>query len=368
MKQKLNPLPIPLMLTVLLSLLAALWAGLIRVGWALPPLQPMLPALHGPLMVSGFLGTLISLERAVALRRPWAFIGPLFSGLGSLWLIIGLPLLVGQWLLLLGSVGLTAVFIYIIRQQTASYTITMGLGAICWLVGNGLWLGGWPIFRIVYWWAGFLVLTIVGERLELSRVARLSSRAIRLFVGAVAIFVAGLLTVLVWGSAGTRLIGLGLIALAIWLGLFDIARKTVRRSGLTRYIAVNLLLGYGWLMIAGITALLLGQAVAGPRYDFMLHAVFVGFVFGMIFAHAPIILPAILPIQLPFHPILYGPTILLHAALLLRALGDIGAWPSVRAWGALLNAAAILWFFGQVIYLVATNPVSNNFFRQDLQD
>lgn len=365
MKQKLNPLQLPLMLIVLLSLLAALWAGLIRVGWTLPPLQPLLPALHGPLMVSGFLGTLISLERAVALKRPFAFLGPLFSGLGSLWLIVGLPMLVGQWLLLLGSVGLTAVFVYIVRKHPASYTITMGLGSVSWLVANGLWLDGWPIFRIVYWWAGFLILTIVGERLELSRVARLSRRAIRLFVWAVVIFVAGLLTVLIWGSAGTRIIGLGLIALAIWLSAFDIARKTVRLTGLTRYIAVNLLMGYGWLFVGGVTALLLGQAVVGPRYDFMLHALFVGFVFGMIFAHAPIILPSILPIQLPFHPILYGPTMLLHLALILRALGDMAAWQPVRIWGAMLNAVAILWFLGQVFFLVATNTELNKYSGQD---
>ncbi|MCB9008056.1 MAG: hypothetical protein H6656_11940 [Ardenticatenaceae bacterium] len=44
------------------------------------------------------------------------------------------------------GVGLTAVVFYIIRQHTASYTPTMGLGALCWLVGNALWLGGGPYF------------------------------------------------------------------------------------------------------------------------------------------------------------------------------------------------------------------------------
>lgn len=355
MKAKFPPIQLPIMAAVLITLLAALWAGLIRVGWQWPVLQPTLPALHGPLMISGFLGTLISLERAVAIRKPWAYIGPVLSGIGALWLVVGLPLPVGQWLLLLGSVGLTAVFLHIIRQHTASYTVTMGLGAVCWLVGNALWLNGWPIFRIVYWWAGFLVLTIVGERLELSRVARFSTNTIRLFVAAVALFLTGLLVVLVWSSAGTRIIGLGLVALAVWLGLFDIARRTVRRTGLTRFIAVNLLLGYGWLFVGGVATLWMGQAVAGPRYDFMLHAVFVGFVFGMIFAHAPIIVPSILPIQVRFHPVLYGPTIFLHLALLLRALGDIGAWQPVRAWGGLLNAAAILWFMGQMVYLAITD-------------
>lgn len=55
----------PLMGLGMLALLAALWAGLVRLGWGLPPLRPTLPIAHGPLMVSGFLGTLISLERAV---------------------------------------------------------------------------------------------------------------------------------------------------------------------------------------------------------------------------------------------------------------------------------------------------------------
>ena len=54
---------------VVLALLAALWAGLLRLGWRLPPLQPQLAGAHGPLMVVGFLGTLIALERAVALRK-----------------------------------------------------------------------------------------------------------------------------------------------------------------------------------------------------------------------------------------------------------------------------------------------------------
>ncbi|MCA9944908.1 MAG: hypothetical protein KC449_15590 [Anaerolineales bacterium] len=354
MKSKLPPIQLPIMAAVLVTLLAALWAGLIRLGWQWPALQPLLPSLHGPLMISGFLGTLISLERAVAIKRPFTYVGPVLSGIGAIWLVIGLPLPVGQWLLLLGSVGLTAVFIYIIRQHTASYTLTMGLGALCWLVGNTLWLGGWPIFRIVYWWAGFLVLTIVGERLELSRVARLSANTIRLFGTAVAFFIIGLVVVLLEGSLGTRLIGVGFVALALWLSRFDIARHTVRRTGLTRFIAANLLLGYGWLLVGGITALWVGQAVAGPRYDFMLHAVFVGFVFGMIFAHAPIIGPSILPIQIRFHPVLYGPTIFLHLALLLRALGDVGGWQPVRAWGGLLNAVAILWFMGQMAYLAAT--------------
>ena len=152
---------VPLLLLVMVSLLLALWAGLLRMGWPWPVIRPFLPSLHGPLMVSGFLGTLIGLERAVAIGGRKYYLGPLLTGVGSLLLIVGLPLVWGQALILLGSVGLTAVSILIIRQHKALHTVTMGFGAVCWLVGNGLWLAGWPISHFVYWWAGFLILIIV---------------------------------------------------------------------------------------------------------------------------------------------------------------------------------------------------------------
>ena len=77
----------------------------------------------------------------------------------------------------------------------------------------------------------------------------------------------------------------------------------------------------------------------------MLHAVFVGFVFAMIFAHAPIILPAILgQTTSPYQPALYVPLILLHASLLLRVVGDLMGWWTGRQWGGLLNALAVLLF------------------------
>lgn len=71
---------LPLLLLAAAALLAALWGGLVRIGWSLPALPLRLPAAHGALMIPGFLGSLISLERAVALRqqaRPgWIFYLP----------------------------------------------------------------------------------------------------------------------------------------------------------------------------------------------------------------------------------------------------------------------------------------------------
>ena len=66
--QMLSKARFPLMALGLLALLTALWGGLVRLGWAWPLPWPTLFIAHGPLMVCGFLGTLIGVERAVALE------------------------------------------------------------------------------------------------------------------------------------------------------------------------------------------------------------------------------------------------------------------------------------------------------------
>ena len=53
---------LPLLALGIVALLAGIWAGLLRVGWAWPTWQATLAAAHGPLMVSAFLGTVIGLS------------------------------------------------------------------------------------------------------------------------------------------------------------------------------------------------------------------------------------------------------------------------------------------------------------------
>jgi hypothetical protein len=330
----------------MLALLAAMWGGLLRLGWPWPGLATSLPIAHGPVMVSGFLGTLIALERAVALNRRWMYVGPLFSGVGSVLLVLGLPGMPGPGLLTLSSLGLAAVFAVIVRRQAALYTVTMGLGALAWLAGNVLWLAGWPIFRVVMWWAGFLVLTIAGERLELARILRPSRASLAAFLAATALFLAGLMVGTIAFDLGRRLAGAGVLALAGWLLLQDVARRTIRTAELTRFIAACLLPGYLWLGAGGVLALIFGGVAAGPHYDAMLHAVFLGFVLSMIFGHAPIILPALLGVPPAYHPAFYAHLTLLHLTLLVRVIGDLGGWLAGRQWGGLLNVIVVLLFLG----------------------
>ena len=336
------------MAMAMVALLAALWGGLLRLGWDWPSVRPTLPVAHGPLMISGFLGTLIGLERAVALGQRWTYAGPTLTGLGALALVVGLPGAVGALLMAMGSLALVVVFAVIVRRQPSLPEITMGVGALVWLVGNILWLSGWPIFRVVGWWAGFLVLTIAGERLELSRFLPTSRAAQAVVVSGVGLFAAGLVVALSVFGLGARLSGLGLLVLTFWLLRFDIARRSVRKAGLARFVAVSLLSGYLWLGVAGLLGLRFGGLAAGPHYDAWLHAIFLGFVFAMIFGHAPIIFPAVLGVPVLFRPAFYSHLALLHLSLVLRVVGDVAAWWPGRLWGGLLNAVAVLLFLGNM--------------------
>lgn len=334
----------PLLAVAIFAALAAMWAGLVRMGWQFPPLSPALTVNHGPLMISGFLGIVISIERVVALGQRWTYASPIFSALGVLALVIGLPESIGQVLLTLGSAGLVAIFIVIVRRHTALFTVTMLLGTLAWLIGNALWLSGAPIYRVVFWWGAFLVLTIVGERLELGRLLQLPKQVRWLFVGAVAILIAGLVLTLALGDLGNRLFGVGMLALAVWLLRFDIARRTIQQTGLTRFIAACMLSGYVWLGVSGILSMAFGQVTGGFQYDAVLHTLFLGFVFAMIFGHAPIILPSVVRVPVDYQPAFYLHLALLHLSLALRIIGDLTTTMELRQWGGMFNVIAILVF------------------------
>ncbi|MEX0600119.1 MAG: hypothetical protein WD205_05715 [Rhodothermales bacterium] len=342
----------PLMALGMLSLLAGLWGGLIRIGW--PPYAPQMATLHGPLMVCGFLGTVIGLERAVALGRAWSYAAPLLTGLGGVLLIAGVGSWEGPMLITAGSGILLFIFAAVLRMQAQPFAIVMAAGALSWFSGNVLWLAGTPVSTVVWWWMGFLVLTIAGERLELSRMLMHAPQVQRVFLGIVGAQAAGLVAASMAPEVGVRVIGAALVLLAAWLLRYDVARRTVRGNGLTRFIAVCLISGYVWLIAGGSLLALYGISSAGMLYDAVLHAVFVGFVFSMIFGHAPIIFPSVLGVPVAYRPSYYVHLALLHVSLVARTAGDVAGVPLLRRWGGLVNALAIVLFLLVTIYSVVS--------------
>lgn len=341
---------LPLLLLGFVALLVGVAAGLARLDWPMPALTGPIVALHGPLMVCGFFGVVIALERAVAVSRWWAYLSPLVAGLGTLLALIG-ALQWASWFYVVAGLVLLLASLDVFRRQRALFTLTLVLGALTWVVGSALWASAAALHQVVPWWLAFLVLTIAGERLELSRLLPPSPMARRAFIGIlVAIAIALLAARTSWGIT---LLALALLTLSIWLVKQDIARRTVRTQGLTRFVAVCLLSGYFWLAVAAAVLLWAGALVPGSAsYDAALHAILLGFIFSMVFGHAPIIVPAVLHVPVPYHAWFYGPLVLLHVSLLLRLAGDaMGQFPLTRLGGA-LNALAIITFIVSTVTAV----------------
>lgn len=353
---------IPLLVLGMLSLLGGVLAGLARLDWSMPPVAAHAAGWHGALMISAFLGTVISLERAVALGRGWAYFAPAAAGIGGVALLAGAPLILTQALGLAAASILVFASAQVMRRLVAPFTVILAIGALCWLVGNAVWLAGGALHLAVPWWLAFLVLTIAGERLELTRFLPTPAGAQRLFFVIVGAILAGAATSLTEEHAGLILFAAGLLALAFWLLRYDIARRNAQTQGLTRFIALCLLSGYVWLALAGLLGLAGGFLPGHPWRDATLHAVALGFVFSMIFGHAPIIFPAVVRVKIPYHPAFYLPLLVLHASLAWRIFGSLGDHFEVRSTGGLFNAIALLLFIltllGSVLRGRQDNPAA----------
>lgn len=340
-----------------LALLAGLDAALLLLDVPAPVRTQRLPEVHGVLLVLGFVGTLIALERAVALRRPAGFAAPALLGAGGVLLVSPAPLVAGRLVLVLGAAALVAVYVPLWRRQRDDSVLVQLLGGVVATGAAILWLGGAEVPVLLPWLAGFVVLTIAGERLELARLAMGPGAGSRLVLLSGAL-VAGVAASLLWPTPGTPVLGVTLLALTGWLAVHDVARRTIRAEGVARLMAACMLAGYVWLAVAG-AVWLLGPAGTGAvgagGYDAVVHAVFLGFTISMIMAHAPTILPAVLRRPLPYHPALWVPAGLLHLGLVVRlwigdGLGSQVAWQV----GGVLNVVALLLFVAVAAWRVAT--------------
>jgi hypothetical protein len=338
-----------LLACVATSLLAGVAGGLFRLGLAAGPADAAwlgrAALAHAGLMMCGFLGTVIGIERAVAARHRLAWSAPFASGLAGVALLNGLEQPAG-WLLVAAAAAFLGVNMLLLQRQRAPHTGLLLVSAAAWFVGNVLFAAGAGATAVLPWWFAFLVMTIAAERLEMTRLMRRRPGAQPALYLVLSVLVLGATASSVSAFVGGLLFGTALLALAAWLFLFDIARRTVRAEGLSRYMAVCLLSGYAWLAVAG--AAWAATAAGLPARDVALHALGLGFIFSMIMGHGPVILPAIARIKLAWGNFFYVPLALMHLSLAARLFGgfaDFG-W---RSQGALFNAFAIALFALTVI-------------------
>ena len=322
------------------NLLTGLVAGLARIGWGIR--VPEVAVHHGAIMVGGFLGALISLEKAIPLKKNWLLLVPLCCALTPLMAVEDLHE-VGLALLLAGSVGLAAIQLwYLLRLPHDRSAWLMVAGACCLVTGNCMLISS-AFYPVAFpWWVAFILLTIVGERLELTKFLPAPIWATRLLIAFLFIFLLGL--TLPFHSIGRQLSGIAIILVSLWMLRFDVIRVGLLANGLVRYSAIALLLANVSLMIEGLLLFTLPDGAFS--YDTLVHLFFLGFGFSMIFAHGPIILPAVLGmIVRPYHSILYMWLTLLHISVTLRIVGNTTLNMELRRLSGALSALVILAYF-----------------------
>lgn len=360
-----------LLMGAALALLAGLDAALVRLGALAPVNSTDLGAIHGILMVYGFLGTAICLERAVALNSRWAYLSPATSALAGIAAIVisqsravanfiaTLPLpaylsrtlpgyqsqrMLPAVLWTISMITLIMIYRHVWRKRQASYAVLIQLVASCvGLCGILLWMRGVEVALIMPWWLFFLVLTIIGERLELARLAfsETTEKRILVWIGALVISLA--LTLIV-PLVAYPLLGISLAALAIDMGYHDVALKTIKIPGIPRLSAVAMLAGYGWTMLPAALWITTPPTFSGYGYDAIVHALTVGFAVSMVIAHAPVIIPSVIRREVPYHLAMWVPLALFHLSLLIRFLS--GAREAALPWrfGGTLGVCAFLLF------------------------
>lgn len=338
---------IPFLLFAFANLIFGMYSGLGRMGWTITFKEGYLH--HGAIMVGGFLGTLIALEKIIPLKKPFLLVIPLISGISIFFLWAG-SFFIGVSLLILASVGLIIVYIIYLSRQQDLYMWIMLFSAVFLCTGNVVLLSKkfYPI--ALPWWMAFVLFTIVSERLELSKFLPVSKKQKIFLLLFATLFVAGIL--MPFHSVGNYVSGLALILVGTWLMKFDVIRINLRKTGLTKFSGVALLAGYISLVFTGVFLIALPNVALA--YDATVHTFFLGFVITMIFAHGPIILPGVLGLSVkPFHPALYVPLSLLLFSLVMRISADLSLISiNFQLVSGYLSGVSILLYFLTLIFVI----------------
>lgn len=337
---------LPIVFLAMLCLLAGLEAGLTRIGWNLPVLP--ITVHHGAIMIGGFLGTLIALEKIIPLKRKSLYLIPVLNFFSVVCFFTHHPK-TSIYILVISSMALAFVFLYYFLRQRSIIYVLMLLGAICWLTGNILLLTKLFYPLAFPWWTAFALFIIAAERIELMKFLPVSNRNRRAFLFILFCFVIGAL--FSFHGIGNVICGLALMGASLWLIRNDMIGINLKKNGLQKYVGVSLLSGYIAMLLTGLFFLVLSDQWL--TYDAIVHSFFIGFVFSMIFAHGPIMLPGILGISvISFNRILYLWLALLQTSWLIRVFADVWIAMEIRKISGLLSVIAILGYFVTIIILI----------------
>jgi hypothetical protein len=337
---------LPILVIAMLCLLSGIWSGLGRIGWNIAILP--ITAHHGAIMVGGFLGTLIALEKIVPLKNKRLYIIPLVNALSLLFFFTGQPI-IGIYTLIISSTALSLVFLYYLKSHRNIIYLLMLTGSLCWVIGNALLLTKLFYPLAFPWWSAFALFIIAAERLELMKFLPVSATDKNIFIGILLSFIVGV--VFSFHGVGNVICGWALIGTSLWLLRNDLIAINLRKKNVPKYVAIGLLAGYVSLLLTGIFFFMLSDHWL--NYDIIVHSFFIGFVFSIIFAHGPMILPGIMGISAtPFNASLYFWLALLQISWIVRIFSDVLIEMEIRKISGLLSATAILGYFITIAVLM----------------
>lgn len=325
------------------NLIAGLAGGLARLGVLTHPLALALLPHHGALMMAGFFGSVIALERAVALRRGlWVPSAAALAG----WLLVLLPAqaLVAGLIWAASGAGLALLYAWAAHHRKVTLPLAVEASAtLALLVGTTGWAMGQETAARLGW-SAFILLTVAGERRELTALVNLPAWGRRVFV---LLWLALLVSVLLAQSALALALPLwwaSALGLAAWLACFDIGLRAWRAQGWPRHTARCMIVGVAWLAVAAA----LGLACQAAAW----HVLWLGFVWAMVFAHAPIMLPALARLRPVYTPWALAPVALMGVGVALRAVATWAGWPTLLAAAAVAQVLALVAFAAVMVRAV----------------
>ncbi|MDH5609502.1 MAG: hypothetical protein OEY56_08480, partial [Cyclobacteriaceae bacterium] len=241
-------------------LLAGLAAALGKMG-----LMPWAGShFHGLLMLNGFTGGLITAEKVMA-RADGVRVS-------AYWLVV-----VGM-LITLAGIEMASVFVAIaglllvwdeLAHPAAGHrtdSLLHVLAFFCLTMANVKFFRTGFIPDAILFWQGFVVLMILSTRIKKMG----ASQSYTLLAGLIFYFISLWLPFHLVGQAIT---GGTLFVLAVWLFVREVRHS---KAGSLMYGAA-----YFWLAVSGASMLLADQILYS--FDFMIHSLFLGFLFSMIF-------------------------------------------------------------------------------------
>ncbi len=326
------------------AVLLGIVGGVAKSG--LLPVPSQVAASHGFLLTVAALGSLVALERA----RPGPP-NPLHSGPALLAIsgLIASAAPAGALAGAIASAGSAVAVISSLGYYLRHRSVALGLiaGGFASLAASSLLIAlEVPLLRALPLLMCYPLLVIAGERVELTSAMQRPSPGAPGWARGLH---ASVLLLLAVGTASLAtvswelepLFGLPLVVAGLWLLLRDpVVKVGIRAKGIHRYLALNMMTGYSWLVAAG--ALYVVSGSLDLPIQLRVHSFYLGFVFHAIIAHAPLILPAFVGIGRPLYSRwLYGSTVLLTPSLVIRFAGISTGVLGAYLLGVALNAVSV---------------------------